>query len=176
MPTAVDSTLMRVFNTMDAGIGCLAGKRTSVPKTICTPLEWATSRAEAEKAQSAPDFQAWLTSLRPSPASHASLTPEEASRQNMLLSDIANIIKDAIETDLERVHVDNFSMEAEGFHPPIVITTFRWIAITLAQQSLLHSDFDRPIGQSEDFMRVYEAGHLPVGCKETAEGNTLLIW
>lgn len=176
MSSIVDRVIMRVFDAMDAGIGRKAGRHDDLPQTTGLPLQWAENRAAAEKGQSAGAFETWLETLRPDPSTRPGLSAEDLNHQSEVISDIAVIVKEAVETELGQIHVENFDMEPQGFHPPAVIANFRWVAIALAQQAVLQMDFGWPSGQAEDVMRVYEAGHLPVGCIEKPQSTTLLIW
>ena len=176
MSSIVDTVIMRVFDAMDAGIGRKVGQHGDLPQTIATPLQWAESRMAAEKGQSSIVFESWLETLRPDPSTNSALSAEDLNHQQVVLSDVASIVSQAIEVELGQVQIENFDMEPQGFGPPHVISNFRWVAITLAQQALLQEDFGWPPGQDEDFMRIYEAGHLPVGCIEKPHSTTLLIW
>lgn len=177
MSDVFDATLMRIFNVIEAGIGRNIGSHEGgLTAMLGTPLEWAKNRRDAESQQETPAFENWLMDLRPEPGLNKPLPIDQVNRQNAILSDIATQVKEAIEVDLNRVEVHDFDMEPQGFSPPLVISTFEWVAMALAQHAVMKADFGWPEGQVEDFMRVYEIGHLPVGCLERPHERILLVW
>lgn len=174
---AFNLALTRVFDTLQSGVGRNIGSQTAgLPQSAGTKLEWAKSRSFAEKSQGSATFERWLDELLREPWLTQPVPVEEINQQSVILNDLATMATEAIELDVAKISLSDFSMEPLGFGPPLVQANFQWIAITYVQQSVMTAEFGWPDGQVEDFLRVYEAGHLPVGCVVRPLSNTLYIW
>ncbi len=169
--------LARVFNTIESGVGRNIGSQTAgLPEAVGTKLEWATSRASAERSQGSAKFGKWLDELPREPWLTRPVPVDEINRQSTILNDLARMTTEAIELDVAEISPPEFSTEPQGFSPPLVQANFQWIAIAYVQQAVMSAECGWPDSELEDFIRVYEAGHLPVGCVVRPDGNTLIIW
>ncbi|MDO5604897.1 MAG: hypothetical protein Q4G25_07040 [Paracoccus sp. (in: a-proteobacteria)] len=144
---------------------------------MSVPFAWAITRAEAEAAIEDPEYDAWLNDLRPSAYDYADIPAADKAMINTALSDMATMLREAIEPDLQRIKPREFTDEQQGFGPSAVVGLFRWVAITYAQQRYLNDHLGKkdPI-LADELFAVFEAGHLPVGWRQTALSGTLLVW
>lgn len=178
MPTdAFHTALLRVVDALNAGVGRNCGTQDTALE-LALRYAWAPNRAKAEASIDSTSFDNKLTDIANLLWDAVADLPDEEQRMvSEALQDVAERVRPAVEEGLEKISPQNFTMEPRGFSPPSAVSTFQWIAMNYVQQKV----FQELTGTSapllvEEFLKVCEAGHLPVGWKRTALRGTLVIW